>query len=84
MRIKRKTTSAQKRQAVIRYFDLVEDWHTVRDLADYLGTTCATARYYIDRLIERGYLEVRSLKIEGRDGIKRATNHYKKTDNMRA
>lgn len=83
MRLKHKTTAAQKRQAVIRYFDLATDWQNVRDLAAYLGTTCATARYYIDRLIDRGYLEVKCLKVEGRDGIKRATNHYRRRSLIR-
>ena len=54
------------------------EWHTIRDVAKYLGMNIQATRYYVYHLEDLGLLETTSQKVADRDGIKRTTKHYRK------
>lgn len=68
-----------KRSTTEEFFAVYHsEWHTIRDVAEYLGTNIQATRYYVYRLEDRGLLETRTFKVAGRDGIKRTAKQYKK------
>lgn len=67
-----------KRDATKEFFATHHgEWHTIRDVAKYLGTNIQATRYYVYRLEDLGLLETLSLKVAGRDRIHRMTKHYR-------
>ena len=68
------------RNATLEFFATNHgEWHTIRDVAKHLGMNIQATRYYVYRLEDLGLLETKSMKVAGRDGIKRTTKHYRKT-----
>ena len=80
MNLKYHSSAEIKRQKTKAYFDSTNEWTSIKELAEYLGCSMQSAKYYVERLIDRGYLELKSIKVRGSDGILRPANHYRKTN----
>lgn len=73
------TTSALvKRNAVIEYFQKHNGWVTLREIANYLGTSVQTARFHAESLKSAGLLEKATLNVKSSDNVVRPTNHYRR------